>query len=157
MMNAEKTPTEFERATLLAVSGCERESFKAMTRLNGLLARPVRPGERRKFDLVDACVARTVKILTDAGYETSVAVAFAQDQLRPLFEAHVSGWPTADRLIGLLRLDGGVLSHIEFPNRRLTEVVAHMQALGGGIYLLDTGAIFRHVHETLKKIAMRAE
>lgn len=150
-MGVEDRPTQFERATLLAVSGCEAENFKAMMRLNKLLARPVRPGERRKFDLIDACVARTVKILTDAGYETSVAVEFAQEQVRPFFEVKAVGLPTADRLLGLLRSDSGVLSYVEFPNRRLLEILAQMQAQGGGIYLLDTGAIFRHVHEALRK------
>ena len=91
-MTAPQLQPLFTTSSLVEAAGCSPITFRAWRNRNGLFPETAGKQGWNRFSVIDACVVRTIVVMTRHGLPASAAIAFCEKYLRAsLFNAWE--WP----------------------------------------------------------------
>ncbi|MCP3408811.1 hypothetical protein [Bradyrhizobium sp. CCGB01] len=150
-MSIDVEAKQFSISAVAAAAGCKRVTLDAWRNRNHLFADTVTgTKEEKSLSFTDACVARAVKVLTDARINTADAIAVADAEMRAQITILLSQREPFSTLFGF---------HIGSSNKKdrafcymfaAEDFAALMAKTDGSMFVFDVTVIIDHVRKALK-------
>lgn len=142
---------QFSISAVAMAAGCRRVTLDAWRNRNHLFADTVTGTKEEKLlSLTDACVARAVKVLTDAGINTADAISVADDDMRAQIMILLSQPGPFSTFFGFHKGSRNKKDRLSCYVFAPEDIAETMDETNGVMIVFDVAAIINHVLKALK-------